>query len=89
MKNRNNHPQALGEVVQKNYQIHNLQLKIIIQKAANKLSEDKCFLINDRNLFSTFTITMGESLPIWEEFSSIFSNFKGNTEKFYSEFYKF
>ena len=40
----------------KKYLIHNLQLKIIIEKAANKLSEDKCFLINDRNLFSTFNI---------------------------------
>ena len=88
---KSKHPEALDadEVVQKNYQIHNLQLKIIIEKAAKKLSEDKCFLVNDRNVFSTFNITTDESLPIWEEFSPLFLNFKGNTEKFYIEFYKF
>ena len=85
MKNRNIHKCSMKSF----RKIDNLQLKIIIKKAANKLSEDKCFLIDDRNLFSTFNITTVESLPIWEEFSSIFSNFKGNTEKFYIEFYKF
>ena len=47
------------------------------------------FLVNDINVFSTFNITTDESLPIWEEFSPLFLNFKGNTEKFYIEFYKF
>ena len=62
---------------------------MIIEKAAKKLSEDKCFLSDHQQLFSTFKIATDESLMIWEEFSPILSGYNGNAEKFYSEFYKF
>ena len=73
----------------KDHQINIVKLKLIIEKAAKRLSEDKCFLSDHRQLFSSFKITTDESLVIWEEFSPILSAFNGNAEKFYSEFYKF
>ena len=41
-------------------QINNVKLNLLIEKAAKTLSEDKCFLSDHQQLFSTFKITTDE-----------------------------
>ena len=64
-------------------------LKNIIEDAAKKLSEDFCFAENTRSAFSSFSISCEDVIVLWGELHSIFDNFKGNAEKFYSAFYGF
>ena len=67
--------------------IHNLRFKVLIEQAAIKLSNDKCF-VKFKDTFSNFKISTDESLEIWKTFVPIYNNFNGNAEKFYSDFYQ-
>ena len=67
--------------------IHNLQLKLIIEKAAKKLTSDTCYSCENREKFKNFEISTDESLEVWHSFNRIFENYNGNAERFYSQFY--
>ena len=68
---------------------HSLQLKVIVYKCAEKLSNDLCFPLTMRSKFSKqdFSFSVDDSYALWCKLRPVIDSFNGDAEKFYSMFY--
>ena len=68
--------------------VHNLELKVPIEKCVSELADDKCFSEEHRQYYNTFTISPEQFIHESELFKDVFNDFNGNQEKFYTKFNK-
>ena len=67
---------------------HPLHLKGFIIKSASKLANDECYSEKTRGEFTNYEVTLDDAIFSYQFVRDIIGSFKGDTEKFYSSFYK-
>ena len=69
---------------------HPLHLKGFIIKSASKLANDECYSekTENRGEFTNYEVTLDDTIFSYQFVRDIIGSFKGDTEKFYSSFYK-
>ena len=68
--------------------MHPLELRSAIKRAAQKLADDECFPDELRSNYNGFDISLEECVELNEAFSPIFTQFNGNAEKYFANFYQ-
>ena len=66
---------------------HSLQLKVIVYKCAEKLSNDLCFPLRSKFSKQEFSFSVDDSYALWCKLRPVIDSFNGDAEKFYAMFY--
>jgi len=64
--------------------LHPLNLKVIMEKCAQKITQDYCYPDDFRNQFCDLQFSTNNAVELWTKIRSAIDSFEGDSEKFYA-----